>query len=213
MPVKRRRRMHRGTYLRRRSRLATKAYVKKVLDKKIEDKTHEILQGFRPASTYTDYVLTQIAAGTGESNRVGTDVKVKSVFMRAIAEVNATATKNFMRVIIWIDRSPAATLTGTDIMENSASSQILYSVYDTDSAGSYTILYDRSFVLSNSTRYASMTKFYKKFKLGHRVKYVGTGATNYGRGQIKITYVSDDASAGTNLPYFSMNARVTYEDA
>lgn len=197
----------------RKSTLATKKYVRNLLDKKIEDKTHEIDQGFRPADTAADYVVSQIAAGTGESNRTGTEISVKSFYFRAIAERHATPAENKIRVIVWIDRSPDATLSYTDILETDTSLKVLYSPYNTDNAGAYTILYDKLFILSTNSGYARFTKLYKRWKTGHRIKYIGTGATDYGRGQIKMTYVSDDATSGVSLPYFSVLGRLTYEDA
>lgn len=199
---------------RQKKRYATKAYVLAVLDKKVEDKSHEIQQGFRPVLATTDYVMTQIAAGDGESNRDGTVIQLKSIYFRAIPEVNATAGKNKIRVLVWIDKSPAGSLAASDILEDATANNCLYSVYNTDNAGKYQILYDKLFIMNNNAdSFAKQTHMYKKWKLGHRIKYTGTGATQYGPGQVKITYVSDDATSGVNPPYFSMHGRIMYEDA
>ena len=93
-------------FAKRRGQLATKKYVKNLLDKRIEDKSHENTQGLTPGQTPATYVMSQIAAGTGESNRIGTEVMLKSVHLRGIAEVNGTATENKIRIIIFQDMSP-----------------------------------------------------------------------------------------------------------
>lgn len=105
--------------------------------------------------------LTNIPAGTGASQRDGKTIHVKSIFMKLIFTMAASATDTTIRILLVLDRQTnQAIYTLADLIHNTTSQDNLVSPLNLDNGARFKIIIDKTFNLSDSQR---ANYFYKKY--------------------------------------------------
>lgn len=155
--------------------------------------------------------LTDISLGQTDNSRIGNHVHMKSLNGR-VTILNSDAT-NIIRVIIfkWKENDTFNVPTAAQILANGPSGgPDVYSTYNRDSPGNYTIVKDYFFVGNgNSAASNLIQKREFKMSLSGKTQFysdVGTSGTN----KYYIMYQSD--SAAVNHPTVSFNFEFGFTD-
>lgn len=149
--------------------------------------------------------ISAIALGDTANDRNGSSIKVTSHLLRGTLTKAAAATATKVRVIIFADTSSNGALpVVADVLQTSNQDSPLNKV----NGSRFTILFDKSYVLSNDT---PMRQFKHFKKMQHHIHYLnGTSATSaMGQGPIYMLTISNEAS---NTPTVSVNSRMRFLD-
>lgn len=149
--------------------------------------------------------LGNIAQGDDIEGRTGRSILVKSLYLRCRTQVYPTAVGTLARWIVFIDNdSSGATPTAADLLDTESLTAPLQIGAD---QGRFRVLADW---VDEVTTYGRAHVFKKKyFKLNHHIKYDGTAATDYSRGNIWVYRIASD---NTNTPTMAFEARMRYVD-
>lgn len=155
--------------------------------------------------------LSAIAESDDNTGRTGRSIRAKSLYLRGTAEMNAAATITSCRMILVIDTQYIGAMpvigslldTSTGIIVNCPLN------IETQSGRRFKVLWDKVFSFSNSGTKLVHFKYYKK--MGHHIKFGGTGATDAEglQGQLILICVSTES---TNTPNIVLNSRLRYID-
>jgi len=172
--------------------------------------------------------------------RVGDVLSVKNIQLKYNVGVEGSASgnpaqaNNRIRVIMFWDTDPVQTSTaGVNVVNTPEWPQMLQSMAitvpapgeeailsfkDHDNGRRFQFLHDEVHTLcplegtnGGSRSGTNCTKFYKSYKIGKKLRYVGAGTQPVNRA-LYIAYISD-TEAGLPLPYISYQINVLYEDA
>lgn len=161
--------------------------------------------GTTVTTTATVNGIFTLPVGTGDSQRVGNRVWMKSFFLRLAVTPNATAGLNFLRFIVFKDRqcngsAPAA----SDLLTSSTNylSPLLM-----DNNMRFKILFDRIYTVDSDATGAQVDKVYRKLKFPVEFQDTTSAAISNG---LFILMISDQA---TNGPTVSYQSRLKYTDA
>lgn len=184
-------------------------------DSKFIDNTHSL----QIANDGGDAVrlAVVIAQGTTESERVGRDVILKSVWIRGFVRANSAATVNFCRTLIVWDKQPNGALAGITAILGSHSSQALPN--DTNRDRFVTLWQKAWAVTGHNTAPATgnemqVADMYKKLPdFCHTVYGSGAGGaiTDIQTGALLLVCVGNVAS-GTATAQWDFHIRVRYVD-
>lgn len=172
--------------------------------------------------------ISGISQGIDTSQRIGNEVNVTSLQFRAILRTNvlqlATST---VRMLIVKDKGPdgAAPSIG-QILDTTTISRTTIAPYNRNNSDRFKIIYDKLFSISpNGTRDSVDTagninadvliekelNFKKKFKMGHKMKFTGTGSG--------LSFVASNSllfivlgALSTNVPTITIGTRMYYKD-
>jgi len=154
-----------------------------------------------PGTSGLLYHTTALAQGSGDSERKAAMVMAKSLQLNLAMIKNSSATTDFVRVVIFMDKQQIA-----DTTTQGPSFTYLSPITPTDKMR-FRILYDRMFSLSDSTvsRHIRIIKRINAF-----VRYNGTASTDIQKNGVYVRIVGKD---NTNKAECTLNWRLTYTDA
>lgn len=168
------------------------------------------------SGTPTFTLLNGTAAGTGASDRIGTEITMKSISVRGTWLQNTSltsGTSNYVRMLLVYDsQSNGSAPTAAELLTGSG----MFAHKNLDNRKRFKILKDKLFILlptsgSNSSGgpQAVNFKFYRK--LNAKTEYKGTTAaiTSIATGAIYLVCL---AQAAANGPSFTGSSRIRYDD-
>lgn len=166
--------------------------------------TADTTANINPSSTGSIIPLNEIAQGDDVGNRTGNSILAKSLLIRIIAAMNATAITTFVRIIVFQDTSSLGTLpTVGDVLQTVSTTAPL----DVDHFGRYVILRDKLLSMDDSSRQTFNLKWF--LRLNTHIKFTGTTASDYYKNSLFMLILSDQA---TNTPSLEYNVRLRYHD-
>lgn len=163
--------------------------------------------------------LSNMARGTGESQRIGSSVLAKSLQMRLVLRQHASATKTTMRVMVIKvkDDLEGSAPTGTAILENVAAGYNLISPLNKDNSSKWWVLMDKVYHLNVGSGTEIDIKKYFTFGMtkdkqgnntvGHHVTFDTSDAI--AKGHVFIMFISNET---TNVPTVDWFTRLNYID-
>lgn len=189
---------------------ATKAIVRKELDKSIENK-YVFANGANAIGTglsvYNMTSNTTISAGTGRSQRVGNMITVKSVTIRGKIVLAAADALSRIRIMIVRTTSSGYTPILSDLVYYDTSTYQIQSPPNyVEMKGKYQILYDKRFVLDEVNGDSKDWYFHKK--INKKCWYDDAGNTL--KGHIWLCHFADD---GTYNITNTWGSYLSFEDA
>ncbi len=154
--------------------------------------------------------LNTIPEGTGENERIGVGIKVKSIRIRASIRSAAGGTHTVFRMILFIDRQQEADTTPSV-------AEVLQTVNSFDyinwiNRKRFRILSDRLYVFPGqgfATGLQAMQCSVNKFGMNLVQRYNGSASTDIDRNGIFLLLLSDEPS---NVPSFEMVPQINYVD-
>lgn len=207
---------------RRRRRPVTRRYVRRAIDRVAEKKYVQFtwtptspgsVAGVGTIPVGTE--ITSVAAGTGDSNRIGDQIMARSVRIRGIINSPLTVpdSYNFVRVVIfqW-QRTPDTDPGQAGVFCFQSDTFSITAMYNHDRRYNYRILWDKVWkVVPGATVPAVFFKKLLRIKK-RRIQYAGaaTSAFNGGAYPIGILVVSD--SALDNHPIVRMEIKFNFKD-
>lgn len=154
--------------------------------------------GRAPSSTH----ITGVSQGDGATNRTGNQVFLSGLYGKFVVTMTSTDTTNIFRVVLYIPKSAATTMTGINTTD----------LIDVDQ---YTILYDRMFPVGAGGPVSRIFTIARKFNKGSRkgitVQYSGPNAADVVKNKMLLYVVSD--STAVPDPTLSGNIRLYFKDA
>jgi len=169
-----------------------------------------ILTGTSISSTMSVQLLNGIGQGDDVGERESNDVLMTHLTLRQNFIVGDT-TNTIRTLLVYDKQANGAVFTDTQLFQNYTSATILAPLTDfrADYKTRFTILYDKTFVLTNVGSNLCVVKI-KHLRLNKKVNYVaGTSAvTSIGRGALYLVYISD--STAPTHPTFSSSISVFY---
>ena len=163
------------------------------------------------------YILNDINAGTGASNRIGRQMKIKSVDCRVQIKRGSTGGARLCRLmLIKANHDTGGVFNPDDVTSGvlGGSETAIVDFYDTDETKNYTVLYNKFFQLGDEGAAAELhyISIHKEFKNGFIVQYSGTGASesDISHGALFLVLAVDMTGAGS--PQISFQSRVRYID-
>jgi len=160
-----------------------------------------------PTTITTTAAVTNVAAiaqGTGESQRVGDKVTLRSWVWRMAVTPNATAGTNFLRMILIRDKQGNGSAPAiADILQSATN---FNSPLNNDSGQRLKVLFDRTYTVDTDATGAQTDKMYRKFKILAEYSAAGTiPITN----SLYLVQISDQAVNGPSVEWYS---RVRFTD-
>lgn len=206
-----------------------KAFVKavsKVMDSRVEHKYKTYFEVGQSTDTGGQIwgPLTTIAQGTSDTERVGDQLTMKSIYVKMAIyppSVSINKESNFVRVIAfqWKEVTNISGSIGPipdDILSTPGAIDLIYCQYAHDNIGKkFTILYDKTFTITNSETGGQYSQKMINFRIPlkyakRKVSYVG-GSSGDAFNHFYLMTLSD--SAVTNHPTVTFTARMHYIDA
>lgn len=159
-----------------------------------------------------------IPQGVANQQRIGDQIKIKSLFVRLSLQANDDATYNNVRIIVFRWNSEASPF-GADILKLTSSTFIRQlSQLNTENRRNFQIKYDNTFTVGgpfnvstavqNGLPQSQEDKFY--IKTFGDAYWEPAGSTTPAKGHIYLLAISDSPS---NPPQLSFTARVRYTDS
>lgn len=169
------------------------------------------------AATAYSQILSAVAIGSDNSNRVGRKILVESIRLKLSLYVSSASSLSNIRTLVVRDWGSQATIPSwTDIMATT----ITESDYNTSNTERFQILMDRYDQVGNANQ--SSLKIDRKIKLRSKkpTQYIGTtaGVASSGVGQIYLYIMSDNnvgyvAGVGSLRSGGDLFYRMTFYDA
>lgn len=158
------------------------------------------------------YSMCDVPAGTGDSTRVGDQIRLGSFRINFKIEKNTTDTdpSRQARVIIfqWVDTDAVATPTASSILQDYFNYPTLSMLrHDALRAKTFRVMYDKTFNLDNDDPAVGVSTVLKA--PGRKLQYDNGGPSGYNK--IFLMLLSD-ASLGY-YPTFSFMSKLNYTDA
>lgn len=161
------------------------------------------------STTMTKQNMCVIDQGTGDGQRVGRQIKITRLNMKATLTFNASATNTKFRMIILIDKQTnEGTFATTDLLYDTSVDDIIVSGLNLDKKNRFKILYDKMFSVFPEKPIVGI-KYNKNFNLPILYDASTSAVGDQTRNSLWICFVSSEA---TNTPSFTMHARVRYVD-
>lgn len=179
----------------------------------VEFKWNDSTVSVSPSTTNSQsYWMTEIPEGTGPNDRIGSSIRLKSLFVRFNIQSNVGAAFTNVRVIIFQDTdtsAKAASPTAAEILQQPA--LVTTSPLNTNYPGRFTIMYDRVHALNTQGQPSIQRKlFFRRFK--PHVKWdtnPGEGMLDARQNHLFMLVLSDRTE---QLPSFQSYARMRYID-
>lgn len=161
---------------------ATKRYVKKILDDRIEDKqAGTLVAAFNPTDTLTSVLLNGISQGTNQGERIGMAVRAKKLICRVLLNQNSSIAIARMRcrlLFFWDKQPNGGAPTLSQLFTTTTAGLTLYSPININGQKRYRILSDKIYdfpVDGGATDTPHNRSIVKSFKLKTITKYSGGG--------------------------------------
>lgn len=77
-----------------------------------------------------------------------------------------------------------------------------------DTVGRFKVLWSRTFILDNDSKFSRQMAVYKKMR--HHIRYNGTGANDIQKGGLYLVFSSDQATS--DFPAYAIDFRLSYHD-
>lgn len=208
----------------RRSKLASKAYVNKKIDRMIEDKVQQssLVASFGTITTaWNELVLSLPAQGVAENNRLGRKYIIKALEIKGVlcqgsgSNITPDDTYNVVRIVIGLyNQSSTTPLSGlaslvTPITKTHfTQGRLIRKYYD-----KYITLVVTSVNTANNNYVPQLKnfKYYKRFRKPLIINF-GDDTTNFPDKYLVMSAISDSA-APTNPGFIAGYIKCTYEDA
>ena len=172
----------------------------------IETKVLDTTNGANIPNTGTISTISTIAQGLNYTDRIGDSIKMQRMEVRFRWQIGASATKTFVRAIVFRDLDNYGTAPAvTDLLE---AADVLAPVKYLNK-DRFSVLYDEVQTLQSVNETASVSVFCTPHE-GH-IKYLGTTAANAsnGKGSVYICWVGSEA---TNQPRIDFYTRIYFTD-
>lgn len=150
--------------------------------------------------------LSAIPIGDGESERTGNSIYLRSINCHAMVYVNsAGSTGQTVRLSLICDKQQRSDTTPSygDIY----SAQTPFSHLNIGHVGKYSVMWSRTFTLSQETLESKNVSFNKALRL--HIRFNGAAASDIQKNGIYMTAVSTSA---TNAPTIQGSVRMSYHD-
>jgi len=190
-------------------KVATKGYVKKMLDKAQEIKFYDESGTVSLSTSGSVFCVSDLAQGDTDITRDGDKIVLKSMQLRGT--MTLADTSNIIRIIVfqWFPVDTASDPTADDILQTTGTFGIV-SAYQHDQRNQYHILADRTYTLTTASQP------YRHWQIKIPFKYVKKQATFlaggvYGANHIHILMISDSAAVAD--PTCSFYSRIYYTDS
>lgn len=157
--------------------------------------------------------LCGIAQGDTEQTRTGNSIFVRSINFKMIAYLRGSAPSDTLRVIVFMDNNAATGVApvASDLLEYTGNQLASMSPLKFPEARNrFKILSNKVYSLNTARNPEMQIKYFKKLR--HHVKYIGTTATDYGKGQLYVCIITDSNAGGTDDLGIRYQARVTFMD-
>lgn len=177
-----------------------------------ETKTHDLsVVSAGTITAGTVYYISNIAQGDRSIDRDGLKINVKSVWLKGIANMHASASNSWIRVIVFVDKACNGSLPATTGVGGLLEATGVLSFREHQNNYRFRILYDKMIPISSAGRTNTEFKFYRKFKKGLRVQYTDSSAAigDAGNNSLFVMMLSNEP---TNGPLVSARARLAYTD-
>lgn len=202
----------RRRHVRRSKAVATKGYVRKMINKESETKYFD-LGALATGITYAGSVadLTGVIQGNGDTNRIGDKLRMKHITLKY--QLQQTTGPNMFRVIVFqyigntqISGAPGANTVLSGGTLSTANAPL--AMYTWDYRNQYIILYDKLHCLNSQHPTIDVRKEISlRFAKKEIAYYSGTTA---GANKIYMIMLSD---VNASLPTMAYQYRLSYEDA
>lgn len=207
MPPKSKRRVRR-----KRKPLATKAYVKRAILARADDKYHYLTLNSSVSYTGTVTDLSSIAPGTTDQTRIGDDLWLKNIILRF--QVYNTDVTNQMRIIVFQTKdrftsTPAVSDILNPTIVTAPSILAPLSDYFNDGKSRFKVLYDRNFACNSQGQPNLVrTVYIGKHKLARKKIEFFAGSSADKIGGIYVLAISN--SSAVSHPGFDLVSHIDF---
>jgi len=161
------------------------------------------------------YELSDITQGDNDNQRIGNDIKAKSIFISGTVCNGDDTFNNIDIILLKVTNSGAS---GADIQDIFQFPEKPYSVLrrDTDETGNYSIICRKKVPLHNFSGNAAtgneckIVELYKR--LNFKITYNGTGDTDGQMNRLYVIILSDSGSGSATHPKFQGTFRFKFVD-
>lgn len=157
------------------------------------------------------FILNAPTLGTDAGNRIGREVSFKSVQLKLVSTINASASASLIRFILFVDKQAngGAAPSATDLLE--AGPTPYYAVTQLNNRRRFSIIRDWTVPLSiNGDRIKVTNRF---VKISVRTIYDNSTVGNETDISTGAIYLMALGNEGINLPTLNITARLRYYDA
>lgn len=173
----------------------------------VEKKKYDISASTTMTTTGVTVPIHTIAEGSDSNQRDGTSIKPLTLLFRANVQHNQTNSgyaRN--RILIVLDTQQQSD-TSPDISDIIGDPTLMQAPLKVETVGRYKILMDKYICtfIDNKSSYT----INKVFKLQGHIRYNGTASTDIQKNGYYLIYISDQATNGDALQYFT---RLTFTD-
>jgi len=152
--------------------------------------------------------LSAISQGDTNSNRNGTSILAKDVYVQLYASCHGSAGATLLRVVIFVDKMCQGTLaTPADILSQVSTNYAVLQPRNQNTLPRYQILADRRVTLSSDGNDVKSIKIYRKFM--KHIRFTSTASTDEYSNQICMLLISNEQ---TNTPTVYGVQRVGFYD-
>ena len=179
---------------------ARKSEIQRVIDSNLETKeafvtfNETVIQDV--GRTPYNQALTNVAGGTGQTNRVGNQIRVQSVRLRAA--ITFPDSTNLVRVILYSPKQALSVMSGIDV----------FSLVDLDR---FNIYHDKLYTGGAAGPVSSLIRISKRFwGRGRAVQFYGTAGTDWANAPLFLYVVGDSGAIAD--PLLTGHVRTFYKD-
>jgi len=172
----------------------------------IETKILDTSNGANISNTGTVSTISTIVQGLDYNQRVGDSIKMQNIYIAYRWQIGASATKTFVRTILFRDLDNYGTLpTVANVLE----SVDVLSPKKYLNADRFSVLYDEVETLSSVSETLTVSRYSTPHE-GH-IKYLGTTAADAsnGKGSVYLLFLSSEV---TNQPRVDFYTRILFTD-
>jgi len=155
------------------------------------------------------YNLLQPVEGTGEDERIGTTVNIKSIAIRGELLCNDAIQSSTVRMVIIRDWNNGGNVAGSDYFEGVGNALSPYQPYNKNNKGRFTTLFTKMFTLNNSGANTLPFKVYLNKLKKPKVEFQGPLSTDGGVGRIFLIFISGQQTLTPSVTFVS---RISYTD-
>lgn len=160
---------------------------------------YDINSSAAPNTSGTMVHLSNVSQGDDRSNRQGTSILARSIYIRTNTENNASATNTFLRMVIFWDKFNTGTPpVGSDVIPLCGSTHATVGPLAINKGQRFQILYDKVYNLPNTARNSQRNIFIPLYK---HIKYTGSAGTDEYNNQLYILFVSNETTYVPNVTY------------
>ena len=191
--------------------LATKGYVRNLLRTQSELKFWPTYNNTAISTTPNIVDLFDPALGTADNDRIGDKVQIKSIDFRSQITLNASATEDYVRLMIvqWRDDSTAGDPTSAYLLQNNSTTYHAITQPDLErhEGGQFRLLFDKTYPMNSVSRRTVVARYRKTWKVGHQCQFMSE--TTEGKGKVFLMTLGVNA---VNTSSHALSCQVRYTD-